>query len=358
MHPLISDKRKLASTILVWLLLGVLTAKFMVLANLAVWETALQFSLPVVVVFGFIACSAFYVCTALPINKRRVIPTIIVFLFASVFAGGTWLALCLGWSSLASTMGWWSIQLSEHTNTLLFSAGFCCYLISLLLHDVLIAGDNVRKAELNAAKSSIVAREAELQMLRAQINPHFLFNSLNSISALTTIDGAAARAMTISLAQFFRQSLALSTQETIPLNQEIALCTSFLEVEKTRFGSKLQHEFSIEEIAQTVLIPPMLLQPLIENAIKHGIRDLSDGGVIKVEVFTRDKWLHIAIRNPCEHTPSNAIGNGLGLTNIKQRLINIYANQARIRWDKTSSDFVVEITLPLHYEAQPLEATS
>ncbi|PRC95034.1 sensor histidine kinase [Solimicrobium silvestre] len=347
MHPILSDLRKLISYLVAWLLVGMLIAKFLALTGLASWSTALLFSLPVVVIYGFVASSAYYVCRSLPMTGRRLIPTVVLFCGASLFSGGIWLTLCLGWNNLATSLDWWSITFTPNSVSLLFSAGCGCYLISLLLHDGLIALDNIRNAELSAAKSRVLAREAELHMLRAQINPHFLFNSLNSISALTSIDTVAARAMTIALAQFFRQSLALSEQTTIALAKEIALCDSFLEVEKIRFGSKLQSEFNIEDQAQIALLPPMLLQPLIENAIKHGIRDLSDGGVIRLTGLVRDNWLHISIENPCDETPSSTIGNGLGLKNIKQRLMNVYGNQASIQWNKTDTSFSVEITLPL-----------
>jgi len=232
----------------------------------------------------------------------------------------------------------------------LFSAGCSCYLVSLFFHDVLIAADRVRNAELQTTKSQVFAREAELQMLRAQINPHFLFNSLNSISALTSIDPTAARAMTIALAQFFRQSLTLSEQATVSLSKEIELCERFLDVEKIRFGDKLQSEFQIVSQAQAALIPPMLLQPLIENAVKHGIRNLPNGGVIHVTAIVRDSWLHILVENPCDESSPDKMGNGLGLANIKQRLLNVYGNQTRFHWQKTASLFFVEITLPLTIE--------
>lgn len=255
--------------------------------------------------------------------------------------------LCLAWNSLASTLGWWSIQFTDNSESLLFSAGCGCYLISILFHDVLIAAEHVRNAELAATKSQVFAREAELQMLRAQINPHFLFNSLNSISALTSIDATAARAMTLALAQFFRQSLTLSEQSTIPLHKEIELCERFLDVEKIRFGSKLQSEFHIDPLANTALIPPMLLQPLIENAVKHGIRDLADGGSVRVTGLIREQWLHLLVENPFLNTPEESSGNGVGLTNTRQRLSNIYGNQSRMQWHKKENFFNIEITIPL-----------
>ncbi len=347
MHPIFSDLPKRVIYILAWLSVGVLIARFLTLGGLADWNTALLFSLPVSVIYGFVASSAYYVCRALPITARGFGSTLALFSLASLFSGGVWLELCTGWNHFAKAMDWWFIDFTQSSQSLLFSAGAGCYLISLLIHDVLIAARRIRQAELDAAKSQLVARDAELQMLRAQINPHFLFNSLNSISALTSIDSTAARAMTIALAQFFRQSLTLSEKNTIPLWQEMELCERFLDVEKIRFGNKLRQAFQVDEQIRCALIPPMLLQPLIENAIKHGIRDLPDGGTISVTATVRDHWLDILVHNPCDEQASDSTGNGLGLSNIKQRLANIYSHQARIQWARTSHAFSVEITLPL-----------
>jgi len=190
-----------------------------------------------------------------------------------------------------------------------------------------------------------------LQMLRTQVNPHFLFNSLNSISALTTIDAKAAREMTIALAQFFRQTLALANVRKISLASELALCESFLTVEKIRFGKKLDAAIDASPDALNGLIPPMILQPLLENAIKHGIRNIAAGGVITVHITRRDSWLHITVDNPVEPDAPVAPGNGTGLQNIQRRCATLYDERARIVWQRNDDHrFVVEMTIPFELE--------
>jgi LytS/YehU family sensor histidine kinase len=183
--------------------------------------------------------------------------------------------------------------------------------------------------------------------LRTQINPHFLFNSLNSISALTAIDAAGARDMTIELAQFFRQTLALSEKQKIPLSDEIALCNHFLAIEKIRFGKKLQVQMRIDPDSENCLLPPMLLQPLLENAIKHGIRDLVDGGTIELSSKVRAPWLFVAIDNPVDIHPSSTQGTGTGLKNLQARLRSLYSDKSRVEWQLTQQVFRIEIALPL-----------
>jgi len=196
----------------------------------------------------------------------------------------------------------------------------------------------------------VLARDAELQMLRTQINPHFLFNSLNSISALTAFDPAAARDMTVDLAQFFRRTLALAERERITLGEEVVLCEHFLAIEKRRFGAKLNAELRISPAAAECLLPPMTLQPLLENAIKHGIRQVEGGGTIAVDALVRDGWMHVAVTNPVARDDVPASGHGVGLKNIRERLAVLYGARARIAWQRSETQFAIEINLPAETE--------
>ena len=154
----------------------------------------------------------------------------------------------------------------------LFSAfGLLLYLLSLAVSYLVAVVDHARASERRALEVQVLAREAELRMLRAQIDPHFLFNSLHSISALTVSDAAAARRMCVLLADFLRESLALGVETRITLKRELGLVARFLDVERVRYGSRLQHRIEADADADACLVPPLLLQPLVENAITHGI---------------------------------------------------------------------------------------
>ena len=117
----------------------------------------------------------------------------------------------------------------------------------------------------------VLTRDAELRALRAQVNPHFLYNSLNSISALTGSDAAAARRMCLLLAEFLRTTLRVSSEERITMAEEMKLAERFLSIEQVRFGERLHVEQSIDESALECQVPPLVLQPLLENAVGHGI---------------------------------------------------------------------------------------
>ena len=353
MPAVTSHVRSLMSTLLACSLAGVVMALFLVSTNHADAFRALGFSLPVCTAFGFIAASAYYVCRSLPISSRTGLRTAAVFGAASLISGALWTLLCHAWNQTGDAVpgleahadGQW-IAISREMTLVLVLLGAALYLISLLLHDVLITNASLREAQTREADSRIAARDAELQTLRAQINPHFLFNSLNSISALTSIDAVAARTMTLELAAFFRQTLALSEREKIPLREEITLCSHFLAIEKIRFGAKLQSEMEVSESALEVPIPPMLLQPCVENAVKHGVRSLSAGGTVKLRAWTQERWLYLRIENPIAVAALDRSGTGTGLNNIRRRLSTIYGDQARLSASAGEQTFCVEIVLP------------
>lgn len=349
MHPLFSDNRRFLWYAMIWLLLTLLLARLMVTMAYANWSQALLFLIPVIVVYGFLSTSAYYICRIFPHRKRAVYLAFLIFVSAAFLSALTCVLISSLWLQILHSLyeDAFAVSLDEHISLIIFGIAFALYLLNLFAYDVLIALDHMHAAERREADARLLARDAELQVLRSQIDPHFLFNSLNSISALTAIDPAAAREMTIALADFFRLTLSLSEKEKITVKQETELCEQFLAVEKIRFGKKLQSSMQVDELAQAALIPPMILQPLLENAIKHGIRNLRQGGEIQVRIQAQAGWLHLQVRNPVAQQDLPGKGNGLGLQNLKQRFAALYADQGRVSWSRTATEFLIEIALPL-----------
>lgn len=366
MTPVTSSARLLGAYLALWLLAGATLAGVIVNADLATWSAALLFAVPVAVCLGFIATSAYYVCRGVVSAQRVGWQTVAVFGTASALSGGLWALLCQGWNALGASL--MTLTYAEPSaiaqpvpgqliaipgGPLIWPllGGGLVYLISLLIHHVWMATDQLRAAQAREAQSRLQARDAQLQVLRTQINPHFLFNSLNSISALTSQNAGAARAMTLELAAFFRQTLALAEKERIALADEVALCQHFLAVERIRFGDRLRTDFQVPDAAQALLIPPMLLQPCVENAVKHGVRHLADGGCVTLRALVKDRWLYVTIDNPLDPDTAPATGTGTGLVNIKRRLATLYGERARITWVRHTTSFSLEIVLP--FEAAP-----
>lgn len=361
MSPITVNLRRRMAYLALCLLSALAIASALVQAALTPWHAALAFALPMAVSLGFVAASAYYVCRSVVLTQRSGVQTVAMYGGASLMAGLFWVLACLGWNVLGASIlssaageAWASDpltsgQLLPLPPGLLLFLGLLAgavYLISLLAHDIWLAADQLRAAQAREARSHLLAREAQLQMLRTQINPHFLFNSLNSISALTAQNAAAARAMTLELAAFFRQTLALSEKERIPLAEEIALCEHFLAVEKIRFGDQLSSAIEVSEAARSVMIPPLLLQPCVENAVKHGVRHIAEGGCVTLRAMVQQDWLYVTIENPVDADAPSSAGTGTGLLNIQQRLVAMYGERARLKWTHSSERFTMELVLP------------
>jgi LytS/YehU family sensor histidine kinase len=209
-----------------------------------------------------------------------------------------------------------------------------------------LAFEKSREAEERSLKLQILAREAELKALRAQISPHFLFNSLNSISALASIDPSRARRMCQLLADFLRKSLELGAEEFITLENEIALARDFLAIEQIRFGPRLSVDAEVAEESLNCLVPSLLMQPLLENAVKHGISQVLNGGSIRIESSVRGDRLKITVENPCDESAPAPRTKGFGLENIRSRLSTLYDREARMETRKSGERFRVEVSLP------------
>ena len=218
--------------------------------------------------------------------------------------------------------------------------------LAVLGHYLLWAFQRSREAERRALELQVLAREAELKSLRAQLDPHFLFNSLNSVAALIGNDTGAAREMCLLMAQFFRKSLSFGRQQAITLADEISLAETFLAIERVRFGERLRTQFDIAEDVRTVSVPPLMLQPLVENAVHHGVAHLLEGGEVRVRARRRDNFIELVVENPCDPDRPPSRSTGVGLVNVRSRIETLCGHRASVDVDAGESHFRVSILLP------------
>jgi hypothetical protein len=350
MHPILKDRRTLAVYLLAWLAPGLMLATLLAITVKASWSGAICFSLPAMLVYAFMSLSAWYVCRAFPLPGTDIAKTLSSLFIAALLSSALWLLACYGW---ASALEWMEPGLAPRESypdslPLLASFGIGLFLIAAAIHYLIESLQSARRTERNALELQVLARDAELKALRAQIDPHFLFNSLNSISALTSTDSAAARTMTLMLADFLRMSMNYGALEMIRLEQEIALVQHFLDIEKVRFGSRLVVRTEIGEGTLSAQVPPLLLQPLVENAVNHGIAQLPDGGLLLLRTERDGTSLRLIIRNPVDPRRIKPRGGGMGLQIVRQRLERLYGVESRMDVQDTGGEFVVVLTLPHH----------
>jgi two-component system LytT family sensor kinase len=190
-------------------------------------------------------------------------------------------------------------------------------------------------------------REGELKMLRAQINPHFLFNSLNSMSSLTLTDPMKAREMILKLSDFMRYSLSSHNEQPVTLQNEMESLRLYLEIEKVRFGERLIIEEDIQPDCLTALLPGMLLQPLYENAVKHGVYESTETVVIRTSAHKENGLVVISVSNNID--PESVVtrkGAGIGLINVRSRLELFYGEKADLTITRNDDSFNVTVKFP------------
>jgi hypothetical protein len=348
MHPILAQLRRLLLYLLGWIpLAGMLTYLLAVPGGLS-WLEATTVAFVLCLLYAFVCLAAWYPCQATPLEQSGLSRFLFTHVAGALVASGLWLvaARILG-RMLASLDDYRGIDTRLTKDfPLLFATGVLLYLLAVGFHYVLLAVEASREAEARVMQASVLAREAELRALKAQVNPHFLFNSLNSISALTTSDAPKAREMCILLGDFLRRTLGLGEKAAIPLEEEISLIHAFLAVEKIRYGARLQMEEKIDPEALDAQVPPLLLQPLVENAVGHGIANLVEGGWIRLSAERRDGELSIVVENLFDPEAPPRRKSGVGLANVRQRLEARYGNRAKFATSVDGSCFRVAISLP------------
>lgn len=225
--------------------------------------------------------------------------------------------------------------------------GVFFYLVIVMFYYLLIYGYNLREHMLQESRLREKINEAELQTLKSQINPHFLFNSLNSISSLTITNPEKAHDMIIKLSGFLRYSLAHDPSNLIPLKQEIENMEAYIAVEKIRFGEKLVFEKNIDNACGEHKVPFLIMQPLIENAIKHGVYESTAPITIKVTCEKlADHNIKITIGNNFDPEAVPRKGTGTGIKNIIERLRIIYQLNDLFSFKKEANYYEVQMILP------------
>jgi two-component system sensor histidine kinase AlgZ len=331
-----------------WLPIGALLTQVLTRGGTIGWSEAALIVFPMCLVYAFICQASWYLCSAMPLREKELVRLLASHGTAASVSTITWVAVGWAWAwILSSSFGMEGVD-SRYVAQIpiLLVSGVLLFVLAVAFNYLLITFEVSQRAESKALELQVLAREAELKALRAQIDPHFLFNSLNSINALVMTDPAGARRMCVLLADFLRGSLKLGSEERIPLAEEIKLAETYLNIERVRLGSRLKIDRQIDPRCETCLVPPLIMQPLVENAITHGVAPVLEGGVVTLLAERNGAGVKIVVENPFESENSAKTGAGLGLKNVKMRLANLYDGNARVDVNQATGLFRVELQLP------------
>lgn len=348
MHPVLADRRRLVLYLLVWSLLAAL------LAVLAMEPGPVSFdgvrrgvllTLPPTLVYAFVCLAAWYQARALPLSAARAWTLLTTYVISAIVLSGIWILLFRVWATMLGR-----VDAAAERTPVFVVTGALLYLLAVAFHYLLIANEETRNVERREMEVRVLAREAELNVLRAQLDPHFLFNSLNSISSLCGSNPASARTLTTMLAEYLRRSLRLGNAQAITLSEELELASSYLAVERIRFGPRLEVEQNIDEDARGYRVPPLLLQPLVENSVTHGVGQLLEGGAVQIEARRELDRVRISIENRCDPDRPRRAGHGIGLANTRRRIETYYGPAARVEIVDEPTRFRVTLSLPASHE--------
>ena len=337
-----------------WVFFGLVLAALLRSAGAISWKHALALAAPLSGMAQVSAMSAGFSCKTTPLTKTSLWRLLLTHVTAAVVLTYFWVSIGDFVARGFDSMQGWAGLYNEYAGKtgLLYGAGVFYYLLSVAFNYAAIAQKASSDAQARALESSMRAREAELTALKAQINPHFLYNSLNSISALTSIDPARAREMCVLLADFLRMTLGMGEKALIPLREELALLEKYCAIEKVRFGERLTVQEEIQEESKECTVPPLLLQPLVENAVVHGIAQLPEGGWIRLKTTRSAGRIGVTVENSWDPEAGPSRKNGVGLKNVQRRLEARYGTEARLEAKAEEEVFRVSLSFPAEAEGK------
>lgn len=317
------------------------------------WSQSTLLLLPPMVIQLFFCLGTRFISRSNPIRVNTLVRVIFTHLLAATILSGSWIVLTMVYSimleSITANPAWPTIFKSSIP--LLTGISIALYSVSVLFHYLLMANRAARKAEHDALNQRLYAAQAELKVLKSTIHPHFLFNSLNSIIPLISRTPDQAEQFVRQLSDFFRYSLKYGGEKIVTLDEELEHIQDYLAIEKIRFEKRLQINLELDKSTLKLPVLSLILIPLIENAIKHGIGQCLEGGEITVCSRNDGDFLSIEVTNPYEKPTRPLQGEGLGIRTLKQRLQFHYGNSARCITRKTETIYAAKILIPLNTES-------
>jgi signal transduction histidine kinase len=348
-HPVLQNRVRLIVWWLVWLFLALGQSLLFYYAYRSFSSISLLDGLVSVLIYSGIALSLWYPLSFFNTGESRSATIISNLVVSGAISITLWIVITkfivlLVLPEQNDYAAYWDVTFPYRIGT-----GVFIYGLIILTYYLFISLTNLSEKKAKEAKLESLVKETELKMLRSQINPHFLFNSLNSVSSLTITDPEKAREMIIKLSEFMRYALSKKDEQPVSFRSELENLRLYLDIEKVRFGDRLSTEENIEEQCLLIKMPVMLLQPLYENAVKHGVYESSENVWITTQSKIIDGHIEIIISNNYDPAPSSRKGTGTGLLNVSRRLELFYGSKASMQTTKENGIYTVKLYIPTEY---------
>lgn len=347
-NPLTANRIYVRIYVLIWLFIGLVHGSLLFFLGDVSLGAALTDAIVFDGVFAVLSLSIWYMVRYSNFETGALTNTIFTHLLGGLFFVGIWGLVCYPVIRILQVGNAEYLEFVGETIAWRAGAGVLLFLLVLLIYYFLLFYERAKEEQLRQIETGRLLKETELDMLKSQINPHFIFNSLNSLSALTLTDGEKANEMVLNLSSFLRYSISPNRHEVVPLRDEVDALQLYLQIEKSRFGEKLDTQITCKEGTEQMKLPSLILQPLIENAIKYGVYESTSKRRIDVDctVDPLIDGLKVTMRNDLEPGGTPKKGKGIGLRNVRARMELIYDRNDLVEVISDETQFTIALRFP------------
>ena len=347
-HPILKENKNLILYLLIWLSILASYQAILIWGIELELKYALADNLIINIFLPGLGLSYWYSAKYISFENNSVIKIFLSHILGGIFISVLWLTA--GYYVINSLLTVDETYLEFFLNILPWRLliSILYYFLFTAFYYLIIYYANYQERIINEAELKNLVTQAELRSLKFQINPHFIFNSLNSMSAFTVINPEKARSMILKLADFLRFTLASNERQTTNLSEELKNIRLYLEIEKIRFEDQFEFAEDIEKECLSIKVPSMILQPLFENAIKHAVYEALEKVTLNLSAKIKNGFMEIKVENNFEGNALGKPGTGIGLNNIKNRLELIFNRKDLIDIKKEKNIFAVSLFIPIN----------
>jgi len=352
MHPFFNSTNRLLVLLAGWLLLTASIAGLISITFRSSMADSLILLTPLYLLCLVLILPNYYICRGLPLGQTPWVMLLGSQVLTLIAITGLWSVVGQAYSAMLDSSTLISVQqprfvtLFDSSQPMNLTIVSIQYEIIVLIHYLFFAMEKSRDLEQAALQQKLLISQAELQTLKATVHPHFLFNSLNTLANIALSSPEQAHRFCLLIAEFLRYSVAYSKKTSVSLDDELEHIQNYLGIERERFGERLKTTFEIEDGTGSISVPPLILFPIVENAIKHGIDSRIEGGTLTIVARRGDGMLVVDISNPVDELGRKLKGTGHGISSVERRLRSRYGHKALLKTTREAGSFRVQLYLP------------